>query len=316
MQDEMAVLENAIATGEGATFPIPEGDTATTTKAVNRLRDFKIGARDMFTIDPSVITVENSFNPRDYNLPENHAHLDELKRSIAQIGIQVPLLVRFDNENKVPVLVDGECRLRAVLELISEGLDIKGVPVIQVPGNNQADRLLTAITANTGKPLSKWELGGAFQRFINFGWTEEQIATKTGYVERFVRESIELADAPEEVKQLLSSQAITPSLALAELRQNGAAAVKVLQAKATEAKAKGSKGPAKRDKKPSKSHPVPSGKAQVARSAAPAPVQAPTLTKALNDLLKDVTANDMKNEDVEWVSVSRIKLLKLASFVA
>jgi ParB-like chromosome segregation protein Spo0J len=284
--------------------------TATTEKQITRLRDFKIGARDMFTIDPSVIAVEDSFNPRRYDLPENHAHLDELKRSIAQIGIQVPLLVRFDAEKKVPICVDGECRLRAVLELIAEGHDIKGVPVIQVPGNNQADRLLTAITANTGKPLSKWELGGAFQRFSNWGWTVEQIALKTGYNERFVRESIELADAPDEVKQLLSAQAITPSLALAELRQNGTAAVKTLQAKATEAKAKGSKGPAKRGKK-SKSHPVPSGKAQAAPVA-----PTTTLSKALLDLLKDVTANDLKNEDVEYVSVVRTKLLKLASFVA
>ncbi len=280
-------------------------DTAT------RLRDFKIGARDMFTIDPAVITVENSFNPRNYDLPENHAHLDELKRSILQIGVQIPLLVRFDSENKIPVLVDGECRLRAVLELISEGNDIKGVPVIQVPGNNQADRLLTAITANTGKPLSKWELGGAFQRFVNWGWTPDQIATKTGYTASFVTQAIELADAPDEVKQLLSSQAITPSLALAELRQNGTAAVANLQKAATEAKAKGSKGPAKRAKK-SKSHPVPSGK----QAAPPAPAVAPTLSKVLLDVLKDVTANDLKNEDVEWVSVSRVKLLKLASFVA
>ena len=281
-------------------------ETTQEVKSATRLRDFKIGARDLFMLDPADITVENSFNPRNYDLPENHGHLDELKRSIAQIGVQVPLLVRFDGEKKIPVLVDGECRLRAVLELIAEGTEIKGVPVIQVPGNNQADRLLTAITANTGKPLSKWELGGAFQRFINWGWTPEQISLKTGYNNRFVLEAIELADAPEEVKQMLSSQAITPSLALAELRQNGSACVQTLQAKATAAKESGKVGPVKRDKAPSKS--------TIPQAHKAAPVVAPTLTKTILSLLEDVPADDLNLEENDWVSVSRVKLLKLASF--
>ena len=52
---------------------------------------------------------------------------------------------------------------------------------------------------------------------------------------------MELSDAPEEVKQLLSSQAVTPSLALAELRANGAAAVETLKAAANAAQSNGQK---------------------------------------------------------------------------
>lgn len=190
----------------------------------------------MFTIPANCIKVEKGHNPRNYDLPENRAHLDELKASIRHVGTQVPLLVRFDTGTGQAILVDGECRLRANLELINEGCDIRGVPVIQVPGGNEADRLVLALTANTGKPLSKWEIGAAFQRLINFGWSNDDIAAKMGYAKRYVTEALELSDAPMEIKSLLSQQAVTPSLAISEIRKNGSGAVLTLRAAAESAK--------------------------------------------------------------------------------
>jgi ParB/RepB/Spo0J family partition protein len=269
--------------------------------------------------------VDDAFNPRDYTLPENHAHLDELKRSIRENGVLVPLLVRYDAARKAAVLCDGECRLRAVLELIAEGVEILTVPTIQVSGGNESDRLLIAITANTGKPLSKWELGNAFQRLYRFGWDEPKIATKTGYAERFICEAMELADAPDEIKQLLSSQAVTPSLALAELRANGAAAVETLKAAAVAAQSNGHKT-AKR----AKSKSLPPAKPRTADEPdipAAAPIAQPVhgkakkipdqlseLVKAIMDLIEDVPAEDMNaTEPGAEVVVKLEKLLKLAS---
>jgi ParB/RepB/Spo0J family partition protein len=297
------------------------------TKEVTRLRDLKTSARDQLMIDPRIILVDDAFNPRDYTLPENHAHLDELKRSIRENGVLVPLLVRYDAARKAAVLNDGECRLRAVLELIAEGVEILTVPTIQVSGGNDSDRLLIAITANTGKPLSKWELGNAFQRLYKFGWDEPKIATKTGYVERFIREAMELADAPDEIKQLLSAQAVTPSLALAELRANGSAAVENLQAAAVAAQSSGQKT-AKR----AKSKSIPPAKPRTENE--PAPVQtAPAATSkakhapkaqtamcaevmaVLVDLVSDVALSELNDEKVDRVLVSKELLLKLASYM-
>jgi hypothetical protein len=64
-------------------------------------------------IDPRIIAVEDGHNPRDYNIPENRAHLDDLKASIRENGTISPLWVRYDAERRAAVLVDGECRLRA-----------------------------------------------------------------------------------------------------------------------------------------------------------------------------------------------------------
>jgi len=210
-------------------------------KEITRLRDFKLSARDQLMLDPRTIQIEDGHNPRDYTLPENRSHLDWLKANIRENGTLQPLLVRYDPALKAAVLVDGECRLRANLELIAEGIEILAVPTIQVPGTNQGERLLLAVTANTGKPLSKWELGAAFKRFRNFGWDDVSISKRTGYSARFVSEAIELAEAPDEVKAMMSEHTVTPALALSEMRQNGAAAVDKLREKATAAKNNGNK---------------------------------------------------------------------------
>jgi ParB/RepB/Spo0J family partition protein len=306
---------------------VPEGNGANAaTKEVTRLRDLKTSARDQLMIDPRIILIDDGENPRNYDLPENHAHLDELKRSIREMGVLIPLLVRYDAARKAAICVDGECRLRAVLELIAEGVEIETVPTIQVPGGNEQDRLLTRLTANTGKPLSKWESGIAFRQLFNFGWAEAKIATKTGYAERYIREAMELADAPEEIKRLLSSQAVTPSLALAELRANGAAAVETLQAAAKAAQSTGKKGPAKR----AKSKSLPPAKPRTENETAPAAPTAigkakhapksqaslcPEVMKALIELMSDVALSDLNDEKLKRVSVDKELLLRLASYM-
>lgn len=221
-----------------------------------RLRDIKVSARDQLMIDPRQIAIEKNHNPRNYNLPENRAHLDELKSSIKEQGTLVPLLVRWDVGAKQCVLVDGECRLRANLELIDEGVTIIAVPTVQVAGNNEADRLITSLTANTGKPLSKWEIGTAFQKLIGWGWDTAKIATRMGYTERYVKESLELSDAPDEVKQLLSQQAVTPSLALQHIRVDPKTATKKLEGAIARAKSKARKPKTKKNGNPVKEKPV------------------------------------------------------------
>ena len=221
---------------------------------VTRLRDLKKnGARDLIPLDPHVIVIDEGFNPRDYRLPENRAHLDWLKSSIKLKGVEKPIEVRWEPADKLPHLVDGECRLRSCLELIDEGVDIEKIWCYQVPGNNEADRLVRALTANTGKSLSKWEVGGAFRKLIGYGWDTSKIGEHCGYSERYINEAVELTDAPEAVKHLLSVRAVTPALALDHIRKHGSNASITLTSKVDEARSKGGKAAmAKRAKKPSK----------------------------------------------------------------
>jgi ParB/RepB/Spo0J family partition protein len=250
---------------------------------VTRLRDLRVSARDQFMIDPRIIVIEEGHNPRDYSLPENRQHLDGLKESIKQNGTISPLWVRYDQGKKAAILVDGECRLRANLELIAEGVEIEAVPCIQVSGGNEPERLLLAITANTGKQFSRMELGYAFQRLIRFGWTEEKIAQRSGYPLRLVREAMELADAPEAVKEMVSAGEVTPAAAVVHVRKQGAFAVDELKKKIRAAEGK----------------PITRTKAMPMTK----------LEKAARKLLEEFTKQNEMDE--QWIAVSRENLIAL-----
>jgi len=270
--------------------------TAATTapEVITRLRDLKVGVRDLIMLRPQDISIEDGHNPRDYTLPENRAHLDSLKASIRENGTLVPLLVRFDTATKTAVLVDGECRLRANLELIAEGVPIESVPVSQVKGTNEAERLVIALTANTGKPLSKWESGNGFQRLIGYGWDVAKIASRLGFTERFVQEALELADAPQEVKQLLSTAAVTPALALQAMRQNGAQAVETLKAAAAQAAGEGKK---------------------TATRALTSAVPNPKVMLSVIARVVESVQDDLFDDEYKFIEVDKAAMRRLAAFV-
>lgn len=262
--------------------------------AVERLRDLGSGRRDAIMMDPRIIQIEQDHNPRDYRLPENRAHLDELKANILIRGVLQPLLVRYDSQQQCAVLVDGECRLRAVLELIESGQQIETVPVLQVQAGNETERLVLALTANTGKPLSKWEIGTAFKRLTNFGWESKKIADQLGYSERFVKEAIELTDAPEEVKHLLSEGAVTPSLVRYHMHKAGGNMTLTIRGEVEKAKAKGKK---------------------TAKRPTQAPKKQRNLLSLVKALVADVTKDQLTNTEFEYVEVKRKRLLAVTEFL-
>ena len=205
-------------------------------REITRLKHLAVSLRDLMMLPLEALQIEKGHNPRNYDLPENRAHLQNLKENIRIYGVQVPILARFEVETRRGFIVDGECRFRACKELQDEGVEILSVPVIQVQGNDPATRLALTLTANTGKPLSKWEAGSAFQRLVNYGWDLPAIVAKLGFSERYIKEALELTDAPEAVKQLLSERAVTPALALDHIRKSGTGAVLTLRASAEAAK--------------------------------------------------------------------------------
>jgi ParB-like chromosome segregation protein Spo0J len=224
-------------------------------KIVTQLRDAEgVSRANSYNIDPRSIVVETGFNHRDYTLQANLDHVAEIKESIRQHGVQNPLWVRLD-AGKV-ILVAGECRLRAVMELIEEGVPINGVPCIQKTGTPEKI-LLMSLTENTGKVPSQWEIGVGFQRLINFGWTPEQIAKEMGQKESWVKTALELADADKDTKNLLDQAAVTPSAVVYAIRHHGTGASLKLKAQVAEAKERAAAKPAKKKSKtPAKPAPV------------------------------------------------------------
>jgi hypothetical protein len=107
---------------------------------------------------------------------------------------------------------------------------------------------MISMETNTGKSLSTWEAGTGFKRLVGFGWTVDEIAARFGSTVGYVNKAIELSDAPEEVKQQLSEQAITPAFAIKAVRKargDSAKAVAEVKEAVAKNKAAGNKTPVK-----------------------------------------------------------------------
>lgn len=257
-------------------------------KKITRLTDLRLGRRDVVMLDPKTIVVEKGHNPRQFEDPENLEHVRELKESIRENGVKNPLWVRFDAQTKKAILVDGETRLRAVLELIAEGIEIAAVPAIGFAGNNEADRLVLSLVANEGKPLTKLEQGAAFSRLVDFGWALQQIASKTGHSMAHVTQCLALIDSPEEIKKMIIEKTITPALAISAVRKNGGdGAVSALREKVQLARATGKQ--LRRDKR----SPFDDARKQFFR------------------MMKDINPKELQDEDNQWIEVKRESLVRL-----
>lgn len=172
------------------------------------------------TFDPTKIVIENGHNPRTPDALR--ANVERLKPLIvAAGGVMQQIWVRKDGERII--LVDGESRLTAVMELIASGaMEIPSVPIKLLSGMaDEAARLIEAMRANTGEPLAKWEHGATFNRLQRIGWHDGQIAKQLGFTERYVYEARLLADTPVEMRNMLSAGSVSQGAALAAIKTVG-----------------------------------------------------------------------------------------------
>jgi ParB/RepB/Spo0J family partition protein len=187
-----------------------------------------VGRKDLFLIAPEKIQEKAGWNVRDAS-PELTEHIEELALSISQIGVQQPLTVYMEDD--IIYLSDGHCRLSAVRKAIEMGAEIKSVPCrVEERYSNDADRVLTMITRNSGKPLTPFEKSKVIKQLVNFGWSKEDIAAKIGMTAAYVVRLLEMQSMPEQLKEAVVSGNVSASLALSEYKAGGdAAAADIVQ---------------------------------------------------------------------------------------
>lgn len=200
------------------------------------------GRSDVFRVNPFLIKIEAGFNTREIDAPATQEHIDELAQSIAKIGVQRPLKVR--NKGGEMLLKDGECRLRATIRAIEVyGAEIVSVPVLLADrSESDADSALGILVENSGLPLTPLAKAAVVTRLKGFGWTDEDIAAKAGMSKARVLQLLELNGLGEEVKTLIRTEVVSPTLAVDIARSNkwdDEATVAEIKAAQTEVAARG-----------------------------------------------------------------------------
>lgn len=184
------------------------------------IKDFMKGRRDTYMLNPFDIVIEQGFNARDINSTAALEHIDGLAQSIKAIGLQRALKVRMKNGS--PVLIDGECRLRAtILAIETYGAEIVAVPVTLTDKTmSDADATLSLVVENSGLALNSLEKSVVFKRLQTYGWSLGDIAQRAGCTAARIGQLIELAGVSDSVKTMIRDDEISPTLAWSIAKEN------------------------------------------------------------------------------------------------
>lgn len=181
-----------------------------------------------FSINPLIIRVEPGFNVRDEDNEDFKGYIESLTQAYLNDHFVPPIIVSMrDGE---PTVVDGHCRLQAILNAIERGKEIERTPVVEYHGENELDRQLMLVTANAGRSLSPTEEAKVYHRLANSqGFTVDEIAEHVGRSAAHIKQRIELYGLPLKLKRYIDEGRIAHSLALKLYREYGTDAVEVVE---------------------------------------------------------------------------------------
>ncbi len=138
--------------------------------------------------------------------------LDELSKSIAQLGILQPLSVR-----KAPVgweLIAGERRLRA-----AELAGLSYVPCLPVEVDDETSSMLALVENLQRKDLNIWEEATALRQLIDhYHLSQEEAAKRMGKSQSAIANKLRLLKLPQDVIAKLQTTQLTERHARALLR--------------------------------------------------------------------------------------------------
>lgn len=259
-----------------------------------RLTDFGHGRVDAPRLDPRDIIVRGDWNFRDMSSAAVREHVAHLKESIRTRGVEQPITVEMI-DGKI-YLVNGECRLRALRELWEAGDEVF---VLSIQAKGSEDEILAkSMIANGGLPPTQLEFGKAAERLQAFGWSVDRIAALTpphlglqgGKAKRYVRDAVDLQQAPLAVKKAVSEGidgvTVSPALALSVTKQNRMEAPAIIEKAAAEAKAAGKKTATR-----------PKGAGPVTKAKAAREVKVQTI-EAVGDNIADLILNEAPDWEV------------------
>lgn len=215
------------------------------TNSIRKMLESKEAKRaDAVHVQYESLHIEPGFNLREAG-PDLEESIEALTQHIMDGGKFPPLEVRLRDDGGAYV-VDGHRRHAAFGRALERGAPLRNpadgkawVHVVVFEGND-ADRTARIITSATNKPLTPLEMAEGYKRLRAFGWTPIQIAKKVGKSAEHVQQLLALGDAPNAVREMVTSGDVSASRAAKTARSlGGDKAAETLAVQVAEAKAQG-----------------------------------------------------------------------------
>lgn len=215
------------------------------TNSIRQMLAVKVAKRaDAVKVLYSEIHVEPGFNLR-LEGPELSESVEALAQHIIDGGTYPPLELRVRDAGGM-YIVDGHRRHAAIGLALERGAPLEDprdgkvwIPMVLFEGND-ADRTARIITSAANKPLTPLETAEGYKRLRAFGWPPAHIAKKVGKSTEHVQQLLALGDAPNAVREMVTSGDVSASLAAKTARSlGGDKAAETLAVQVAEAKAQG-----------------------------------------------------------------------------
>lgn len=171
------------------------------------------GRKDLYTMDPRLIKVEDGFNPR-----QDFGDIESLRDSIIQNGVEQAIKVCRRGDDFI--ITDGHRRHRATMLAVDMGYDIKIPAQLDRRGISDTERLISAFVSNDSEPLKTFEEAELFRRLVAYGETIVSIAKRIGKHKDTVERRLALVDAIPALKVEVTNGNISATDASAIVKES------------------------------------------------------------------------------------------------
>ncbi|WP_368656612.1 ParB/RepB/Spo0J family partition protein [Pantoea agglomerans] len=192
-----------------------------------------ITTRKTYLLGVDELYVEIGYNIREID----QTHVEEFRDAYIA-GEHVPPLAVQVTEQGIKI-IDGHHRYYGAKLAQEAGYDIR-LECKDFVGS-EAERIAFMVTSSQGRALEPLERAAAYQRLINQGWEQAQIAKKVKRSITDVENHLALLTSGDELIALVKNKEVAATTAVALVREHGASAGKVAKTELEKARATGKK---------------------------------------------------------------------------
>lgn len=192
-----------------------------------------ITTRKTYLLAVDELYVEPGYNTREID----QAHVEEFRDAFIS-GEHVPPLDVKVTEQGIKV-IDGHHRYYGAKLAKEAGYEIR-LECKDFVGS-EADCIAHMVTSSQGRPLEPLERAAAYQRLINQGWQQAEIAKRVKRSVADVDHHLQLLTMGDGLKEMVKVGEVAATTAVAMVREHGAKAESVAKTQLEKAKASGKK---------------------------------------------------------------------------
>jgi len=152
-----------------------------------------------------------------FNIRNDYGPLELFAENLLENGVKVPMQGYKEKGTDFYFIKDGHRRYEALKYLDESGRlpDPFYVQFIVEPQKyNDEQRIIDMFVMNDGKPLTPLEQAEGVRRLQNYGYSDKDIATKTGRSIAYVGKLASLITAPKRLIKLIENNKIAASFAM------------------------------------------------------------------------------------------------------